>query len=275
MTQLVKKIWTLIDRYTTGVPFIIWGAYGTAIVVFAIIFRNYPGVNFQNLKYILLFSSCWLIVSDIIKKKEIFNPHAHFIVDSLVYLATFSGLVYFTNGMEGHLTFVFALIAVSAPLFGTVIETFMILIWSTFASVGVNALLRYKHGTSLDAYHIGVMILVCLFYFVIAGTIKYFQWNYTKELNNAMQYRETLEAKNKELSGDIERRSKLAASLAEKTKELEDAKAGVEAEVQSRTKELSKTINMLERMNKAMYGRELKMIELKKTIRELEAKQIK
>ncbi|MBU1728022.1 HAMP domain-containing protein, partial [Patescibacteria group bacterium] len=47
---------------------------------------------------------------------------------------------------------------------------------------------------------------------------------------------------------------------------------GLEKKVQSRTNELSKKIEEIERMNELMVGRELKMIELKKEIANLKEK---
>jgi nitrate/nitrite-specific signal transduction histidine kinase len=57
-----------------------------------------------------------------------------------------------------------------------------------------------------------------------------------------------------------------------RTKELEESRVGVEKEVQARTKELDKTVDVLERTTSVMTDRELKMIELKKRIKELEEK---
>ena len=64
----------------------------------------------------------------------------------------------------------------------------------------------------------------------------------------------------------------LEASVRERTQELEKAKAGIEAEVKARTDELNDTVETLQQMNNSMINRELKMIELKEKISELEAK---
>ena len=53
---------------------------------------------------------------------------------------------------------------------------------------------------------------------------------------------------------------------------MEKAKAGIEAEVKARTDELNDTVETLQQMNNSMINRELKMIELKEKISELEAK---
>ena len=51
---------------------------------------------------------------------------------------------------------------------------------------------------------------------------------------------------------------------------MEEAKISVEKEVKDRTKKLEETIEVLEKTNKAMSDRELKMIELKQRIKDLE-----
>ena len=58
-------------------------------------------------------------------------------------------------------------------------------------------------------------------------------------------------------------------SLEARTTELEKLKSGLEISVAERTEELKNKVTELERTNKSMIDRELKMIELKKEIEEL------
>ncbi|MBU4299745.1 MAG: HAMP domain-containing protein [Nanoarchaeota archaeon] len=64
----------------------------------------------------------------------------------------------------------------------------------------------------------------------------------------------------------------LEKEVAEKTKELKAHGASLEKQVAERTKELEEKVAEMERFNKIAVGRELKMIELKKRIKELEEK---
>lgn len=55
-------------------------------------------------------------------------------------------------------------------------------------------------------------------------------------------------------------------------KKVADYTKGLETKIAERTKELNTRVEELERMNKIMVGRELKMVELKKEVEELKKK---
>jgi len=64
----------------------------------------------------------------------------------------------------------------------------------------------------------------------------------------------------------------LELKIAERTKELEDLTQNLSQQVKNRTEQLEEKIKELERINNLAIGRELKMVELKKEIQELEEK---
>jgi C4-dicarboxylate-specific signal transduction histidine kinase len=84
---------------------------------------------------------------------------------------------------------------------------------------------------------------------------------------------EELDALVKERTKELEKsKTELEKKIHERTKELEKAKNELEQQVRERTKELEQKVTDFERLNKASIGRELRMIELKKRIQELESK---
>lgn len=64
----------------------------------------------------------------------------------------------------------------------------------------------------------------------------------------------------------------LEERVAERTKELEASKSSLESKIAERTQDLERQIKKLKQFNKVAVGRELKMVELKKEIKELRKK---
>lgn len=73
----------------------------------------------------------------------------------------------------------------------------------------------------------------------------------------------------KALEAAKEAKDVLEIKVEARTKELEDLAKDLESQVAQRTNELEKKIGELEKTNKLMVGRELKMIELKREIKNL------
>ena len=67
-----------------------------------------------------------------------------------------------------------------------------------------------------------------------------------------------------------EEKKVLEVRVRARTRELEELTKSLDAQVKERTKELQERLNQLERFHKLTVGREMKMVELKKKIRQLE-----
>jgi PAS domain S-box-containing protein len=143
----------------------------------------------------------------------------------------FSFIFYFTEGITGELFFLYALTAISGPLFGSVWDAMVLIVLSGLSSVWVNLILAYQGKIELDGYHLGVLFLVWFIYFAIAGIIKFFQSGYVEELENVKKYQ-----------GD----------LLEKNSELEKTKAGIEQQVFEQTKKLQEQNSSLEVARKSV-----------------------
>jgi nitrate/nitrite-specific signal transduction histidine kinase len=82
-----------------------------------------------------------------------------------------------------------------------------------------------------------------------------------------------LEEKVRERTAELEaERGGLEQKIKERTKQLEELTGDLEQKIKERTKELQEKMQDLERFNKLAVGRELKMIELKKGLKEYQKK---
>lgn len=138
--------------------------------------RHLEHLHFEKIIYVLGLSAVWFVASDVFKKRRRFSQSVHFIIDSVFYLLTFGFVVYYTGGMHGDFSPIFFLAAISAAIFGTTFQTLVFLIILTIESYFVCILAT----DNLTAYHLGVTTLYAVFYFIIAGLIRYFYINVKK-----------------------------------------------------------------------------------------------
>jgi hypothetical protein len=152
-----------------------------------------------------------------------------------------------------------------------VFELKVILIEILLGSIGTILLLLPLMVESiwLKIAHYILFILFCVFFDLIMKTIvKEFQ---EKELleRKVQQRTEELEAAKRTLE---ESNAVLEVRVRARTLELEQLNQTLEEKVRERTFDLQEKMKELERFNRLSVGRELKMIELKKKIQEMEEK---
>jgi hypothetical protein len=227
MKRIFPTIVKFITDHTSGVPFMIWSIGGMAVATFLFVFRDRELIQFDKIIYIIIVSIVWFVVSDIIKKKEVFNKRIYFIIDSIFYLFIFGSIIYLSGGFKSNLFFIFFLSAISIPFFTTSFGTFIFLFFVTILNYLIY---HYMNGRTVNLYNTGIIILMGIFYFLVAGMVKFFQIEHFKKI--------------------------------EEIKKAEHTKSVL-------IKKLHKKIEELERFHRLTIGRELKMIELKKEIKKL------
>jgi len=117
------------------------------------------------------------------------------------------------------------------------------------------------------------LIVSIVLYLVIYSRLEAF-WNmFRKQTKELESLNKELENKVRERTKEIESaKSVLEVRVQARTKELKELANNLEEQVKERTQELQKRVDELEGFHNLTVGRELKMIELKDKIRELEEK---
>ncbi len=162
-------------------------------------------------------------------------------------------------------------------------------IYSKTISIGENKL-QFWLGFSLGAVSktVNTMILTVLavssIAIIILGIFLFFAIrSFTNPVKKMLEGAREISKGNFDVRTDIKTKDEIgnlssefnnmAKSLKESKVKLEEYSKSLEEEVKNRTKELEEKNTELERFNKLAVGRELKMIELKKKLKEKESKQ--
>jgi hypothetical protein len=217
---------------------------GASVAFFVFYFRHLPGINFGVLKYVLAGGAVWFVVSEVAKRKGIFNPKSHFLADSLFYLTFFNALIFLTGGFKGGLMPILVAAMISAPFFSGNLGTVIF----SLALIGSSVAVYFLDPSQADPYSTGLVVLYSISSLIVVLMVKSFI-NREKVLEEEQIHLVTREVdfKTKELQETLDELNKNRAALKDK-------------------------IGRLEQFQKLVVGRELKMIELKSRIRELEGK---
>ncbi len=263
MRKIFKTIADFINEYTSGFVFVLWFVAGLAVAAFIFIFRNEPYIQFDKLKYVIIFSAFWFVFSDIAKKRKFFPKLFNFILDSIVHVPIFGLIIYFTNGFEGGLYFVLFLATISAPLFAGLVEMVIFLV---FLSVATFSIFYFTDERAINAYHTGIILLQIIFFFIIAGLNKFLLEKITAtEIEEKLlaekivkECKEEVRVKTGILEENIKKMKEADAILEESNKKITELNAG-----------LQEKLAESERFKDLAVGREIKMMELKREIEKL------
>lgn len=187
---MIGYIKNFIKNYTTGIPFVLFFVAGAAATSFFLFFeylKHLEHFHFEKVVYVLVLSGIWFVFGDILKKKKIFSQSFHFIIDSVFYLLTFGFIVYYTGGMHGDFSAIFFLAVIGAAIYGTNFQTLIFLLILSAESYFICVLA----DEGVNIYHLGVTTLYAVFYFIIAGLIKYFYISAKKSREEYVELIET------------------------------------------------------------------------------------
>ena len=217
----------------------------------------------------------------IVKKKNLKELNDFYFRNNVIDLLVLTAIIHFLGGAEwiGAIFYLLTLVLVGIILDKKrtfILGSIAILLYSGLVLLEYFQILPHqelfvlKPGLYRDPHFVitQILIIAAFFFFVCesAGTfiekINQKQKALEEERKKATEaYKEAKEAKNI-LEVKVEARTKELANLATEREEI----------IQERTKELQKKIKELEELQKLFVGRELKMMELKREIKELKSR---
>jgi len=220
----------------------------------------------------------WIIKRQTTRQK-IENIHFGYFAFELVLLTT---MIHFIGGIEwmGAIFYIFTIIYANIflPRFTGLLITFAALVFYTglvffeYLKIIPHYEIFLFSGLYTNFYYVlttlitpvwGVFILISLATGIFADRLK----ERTRELE---EIKSTLETKVRERTWELEEeRASLEEKVTIRTEELKELVEKQEKIVEERTGELQEKVEELERFNRLAVGRELKMIELKNTIKKL------
>jgi len=273
--ELLRKIDKIIRYRTPPVPVVV-----LFVIISYFILRPYPA--FYTVSSILIVSSAAILpVLYFIKKesKSLNIKTIHLILTScytgetigilFVFYLWRPILIYYLGGgivfMLGlaFLTYIISTIPIydskkyAYYFFSLVVS--VLIIFGLLEYLGIYPV--YPNYPVEHLYHTNQIVPLLLSSLIVISLITILQFRFQSFWDMFRKQSYELKEFNKSLDQKIK----------ERTRQLEEAKSELEIKVEERTKDLDEKIEELEKFRKLSIGRELKMIELKKRIDELES----
>ena len=229
-----------------------------------------PVITLVSLSLIFFFS---LVFDFFIKReKSIKKANFLFFLHLLIIIFFITLIVYDAGGVEwlGGIFYLFPIVwgNVTLPkIFGRLITLFAILFYSSLILLQYFNLISFipfydlPTPPHLSSWYVfpSIIFAFLTFYFLGLGA-SLFTEEFRKKVIELEKTRAALEEAKTVLEIKVQARTKELKELVEKQEEI----------IKERTKELQQKIEELEKFQKLAVGRELKMVELKKRIKELE-----
>lgn len=248
-----------------------------AIMVFGLLISRisrYPGSVITALIVLILwFLSIFIFEFLIRKQKTLSGASDLYLGYEMIEFLILTFLFYNSGGIEwiGAIFFIFVILygnIILDRVRGFITSTAGCVFYTSLVLLEYSGLIPFKTpyistGLYQDPNYLLITIPFVLFTFYFLG------WS-------AGLFTETLRKRNLELGKTRvaleESKGVLEIKVRARTKELRELAERREEEIKKRTKELRERVGELEKFQKLTVGRELKMIELKKKIKELEEK---
>ncbi len=225
------------------------------------------------------------------RKKDIHvinRAHFRFFI---IHVLILTMIVYYLGGIESFVPLSYATIIIYSVFLLSEKRSFIITFLSILSFSTLVALEYFNiiphiapfgtTGVYKDPYHIFSRVITIFITFILLALVaNRYSKIIRKQSSDILTTQAELEKTNKDLKQKVKElentrailedtKKTLEVRVAARVKELEELTQSLEEKVKKRTKEIQKNVQELEKFQKFAVGRELKMIELKKKIKEI------
>lgn len=282
---LKKVVWAIISTTITLVVFL--------VVLFILKYVFEVPLPFQVFFWLIFWIAALLVFRFYIERKKkidvINRAHFRFFI---IHILILTMIVYYLGGIESFIPLLYSTIIIYSVFLLSEKRSFIV----TFLSIlSFSALVALEYfniiphtapfgatGVYKDPYHIFSRVFTISVIFILSVLVaNRYSKIIRKQSSNISATQAELEKTNKDLKQKVKEIENTRAILEDtkrtlevrvkaRVKELEELAQGLEEKVKKRTREIQKKVQELEKFQKFAVGREIKMVELKKKLKELQ-----